>query len=127
MVERYGFELQWRGGRGHQVVPGERLGQGVRTVRHVHDVPQRRQLGPDLGDLAAPVHLLVAVGVAGHGEHHRRFDLGEPVDDAARAELGGAAGPDGAQAGGGEEGDERLGSVGQVADDPVATADAQPA
>ena len=45
----------------------------------------------------------VAVAVAVDGEQHRRLDLAEPVDHAARPELRRAARPDGAEGRGGEE------------------------
>src|SRR5919107_1482347 len=44
--------------------------------------------GADLRHLRAAAHGLAAVAVAGDGEQHRRPGLGEPVDDAAGAELG---------------------------------------
>ena len=54
---------------------------------------------------------LAAVHVAVDREQHLRLDLREAVDHAARAELGRDAGPDRAEAGGGQERDERLGDV----------------
>jgi hypothetical protein len=92
----------------------------------VDDVLERRDRGLDLCYLGTPVHRLLAVGVAGDGDEHLGLDLAEPVDDAHGAELRGAAGPHGAQARGGEEGDQGLGSVGQVADHPVADTDTEP-
>ena len=80
----------------------------------------------DRGDLRAAVDLAVAVGVAGDREQHLRLDLGDAREHAARAELRRAAGPDRAEARGGDERDERLGHVRQVADDAVAGADAEP-
>ena len=78
------------------------------AVRHVRRRARRvGQPGADLGHLVAAVDRLVAVDVAGDGEQHRRLDLAEPVDDAARPELRGAARPHRAEARGGEEGDER--------------------
>ena len=68
----------------------------------------------------------VAPAVAGDREQDLRLELTEPVEDAARPELGRARCPDRAEARGGEEGDERLGDVRQVRDDPVAAADAEP-
>ena len=74
---------------------------------------------------ALAVDPLPAVRVAVDGQQHLRLDLGEAVDHAARPELGRDAGPDRAQAGRGQEGDQRLGAVGQVGDDAVALLHAQ--
>ena len=68
---------------------------------------------------------LAAVRVAVDRDQHLRLDLGEAVDHAARPELGRHAGPDRAEARGGQKPDERLGDVGQVGDDPIALRDAQ--
>ena len=87
---------------------------------------EARQAPPDRLDLAQPAHIAVAEAVAADGQHHLRLDLGEAVDDAARAELRGAGGPDRPQAGRGDEGHERLGDVRQVGDDAVARADPEP-
>src|SRR6185503_2242137 len=92
----------------------------------VDDVLERRQPRPDGGDLPAAVDLLVAEAVAGDREEDLRLELAEPVEDAPRTELGGARRPDSAEAGGGEERDERLGDVRQICDDAVSPADAEP-
>ncbi len=97
-----------------------------RSVGHLDDVAQRRQRADDRGHVARPVDVRVAVPVSGDGEQHGGFELAEAVDDAALAELGRTRRPRGAEARRGEEGDERLGDVGQVADDAVAWADRQP-
>ena len=109
-----------------QLGPGRRVGQCVRAVGDVHDVLDGRQPGADLGDLLAAVDVLGAVAVAGDGQQHLRLDLPEPVDHAAGAELRGAARPDRAQAGGGQERHQGLGDVRQVGHHPVAPADAEP-
>ncbi len=64
-----------------------------------------------------------AVAVAVDGEQEARLDLREAVDDAARAEVGGAARPDRAEARARVEGDGGLEDVGEVRDDAVARAD----
>ena len=125
VVERHRHELE-RAGLGDQLGPGQRVGELVLAVRHVHDVLQRRQGGADRRDLVAAVDRAVAVAVAGDGEQDRRLELREAVDHAARAELGRAAGPDRAQARGRGERDDRLGDVRQVGDDAVARPDAEP-
>src|SRR5581483_2909081 len=80
----------------------------------------------DLGDLLVPLDELVAPAVAADGEQQLRLELAEAVDDAAHAELRRAGRPDRADAGGGQEGDERLGNVREVRDDAVAGLDADP-
>ena len=114
-------------GLGEQLVPAQRVGQrwfapyGTWTTWRT-----RRQARADLGDLLAAVDVLAAVAVARDGEQHGGLDLPEPVHHAARAELRGAARPDRAQAGGGEERHQRLRDVRQVRHHPVAPADAEP-
>ena len=120
-VGRLGDQL----GPGHRpVVPG-RLGVGGQ-VRHRHGRAQRRQLGPDRRHLGGAVDGAVAVAVAVHRQQHGGLDLAQPVDDAAGAELRRARRPDRAQAGRGQEGDDRLGDVGQVGGHAVAAAHPQP-
>ena len=89
-------------------------------------MPERGQRRANRRELVAPVDRAVAVAVAVDGEEHRRLELRQPIDDAAGAELGRAARPHGAEARGRREGDERLGDVRQVGDDPVARADPEP-
>ena len=84
-----------------------------------------RQAGADLGHLLAAVDRAVAVGVAADGEQDLGLDLAEARQHAARAELRRARRPRRPEAGGGQEGDQRLGDVGQVGHDAVAGADAQ--
>ena len=128
MGEGHGVELE-RAGLGEELVPAERAGQGIvgaARVGDVDDVRERRQPLPDRGDLLAAVDVLVAVAVAGDREQDLRLELAEPVEHAARPELGRAGRPDRAEAGGREERDERLRDVRQVGDDPVAAAHAEP-
>ena len=77
------------------------------------------------GHLGPPVEALAAVGVAVHRDQHLRGGLGEPVDHAVRAEVRRAGRPDGAQARAGQQADEGLRGVRQVARDAVAAADAE--
>ena len=72
-----------------------------------------------------PAELLAAVAVAAHREQHLRGDLREPVDHAVRAEIRRAGRPDGAQAGRGQQADDRLGDVRQERGHPVPLADAE--
>ena len=134
VVERQGLELgrgaaaRSRAGRPEQVVPQHGTvvagGLGFRLeVRHRHRRPQRRQGGADRGHLVLAADRLCAVAVAVDRQQHRGLDLAPPVDDAARAELGGARRPDRPQAGGGEEGDDRLGDVREIGRHPIAAAD----
>ena len=71
---------------------------------------------------ARAVDVLAAVAVAAGDEQDHRLDLPEAVDHAARPELDRAAGPHRAEPGGGQERDQRLRAVGQVAGHPVAGA-----
>ena len=82
--------------------------------------PQSREPPADLGQGVAPVVPGAAVAVAVDRDQHLGLDLGEAVDHAGDAELGGAARPDRPDARRGQQGDHRLGHVGQVGDDPVA-------
>ena len=115
---------------GEQLVPAHRVAQGGEVgvgieVGEDDGALQRRHLGLQAGDRLAPVEVLAAVAVAVDREEDLGLDLGEAVDHAGRAEVGRAARPDGADAGGGEEGDDRLGDVRHVGDDPVAALDPQ--
>lgn len=130
VVERHRRERQRLVGRRGQLGPAQRAVLRRRLRVEVGDadgVPQRRQGGPDRCDLGAPVHRLVAVAVAVHGDQHCRLDLLPPVGDAAGAELGRAGREDRAQAGGGQQEDVRLGNVGGVRRHPVTGGDAEPA
>ena len=84
-----------------------------------------RDLRLQPGDDLAAVEVLAAVAVAVDREQDLGLDLGEAVDDAAGAEVRRAARPDRADARRREEGDDRLGDVGQVGGDAVAGADAE--
>ena len=66
-------------------------------VGHDHDPLEARDLAGDLGHGVQAVEVLAAVAVAVDGEKDLRLDLGEAVDDAAGAEVRGAARPDGAK------------------------------
>lgn len=109
---------------GDQGVPLQRaLGGGGAQQRDVDDGAQRGQFGAQFRHDRGAVVLLAAVAVAVDGEQDDRLDLLETVEDAAGAEVGGAGGPHAADRGGGQQGDDRLRDVGQVAADPVAGAD----
>ena len=91
-----------------------RPGWGTRTVaRSVGSaLCQRGDLAPAVDDPAVPP---VAVG----GDEHHRLELGEACGRTLGRVVLPAGGPDRADAGAGEEGDQGRGAVGQVADDPV--------
>ena len=78
--------------------PRRSRGSGSTTV-----CSSESHLGRSLRDDVAAVEVLAAVAVAVDGEQHLRLDLREAVDDAARAEVGRAARPDGAERGACEE------------------------
>ena len=131
VVERDGVE-----GEGRRIGEERRPGHGVRgrrrgrpapARRYGHDDrgPQGRQRGPDLGDRRGPVDVPVAVAVAVDREQDGGLDLGEPVDDGPRAELGRARRPDGAEGRGREQADHGLRDVGQERGHAVAAPDAE--
>ena len=125
VVERNRVELE-RPCLCHELVPRDRVRELVSSIRDVDDAAQRRQTGAHLRDLHAAVDPRLAPAVAVDGEQHARLELAEAVEHAARPELGRAGRPDRAEAGCGQEGDERLGDVRQVRDHPVAGADPEP-
>ena len=93
------------------------------------EVAERDELAADLAvdarDGLRAVEVLAVVAVAVDGQEHLRLDLREAVDHAARAEVGRAARPDGADRGGGEERRDRLGDVRHVGRHAVALLDAE--
>ena len=119
VVERDLLELERRA-LGRQVVPADSVGDLRLSERHPDHVLDRRDPTPDRLDLRPPVDVAVAVAVAADRDQHARLDLGEPVDDAAGAELGRARGPDRAEARGRDEPDQRLGDVRHVRDNAIA-------
>ena len=131
MAERHLLELELRGRHRrviHELVPGpgperprDRQPGGSRHVDNLFQAGQQRD---DLRHLGTAVVVLAAVAVAVHAEQDLRRQLPEPVADPAPAEVGRAAGPDGADAGGGQHGDHRLRDVRHAGGDPVAGADA---
>ncbi len=125
LVERDGLEGEWRARVGEELVPADGVRHDVLAVGHVHDVPQGGEGSPDRGHFGAAVDRAVAVAVAADGEEHRRLELRQPVDDAARPELGCAARPDRTEARRRGECHERLRDVRQVRRDPVARPDAE--
>ena len=91
-------------------------------VAEPHD--RRADLLADRRDRRAAVEVLAAVAVAVDREQHLRLDLGEAVDDAARAELRRGRRPHRAERRRGQERRERLRDVRQVRRDAVAAPDA---
>ena len=98
-----------------------------RVGRRLIDKPAVAMLIRQPDGYRAPVLGLAAVRVAVDGEEDPGLDLGEAVDDAADAELGGAARPHGSQAGRGQERHQGLGDVWQVGHHPVSALHAQTA
>ena len=124
--DRVELERPWLG---EQVLPRERARKrvvGPARVRDVDDVLQRRQPRAYRGHLLATVDVPVPPAIAGDRHQDGRLELAQPVEDAARPELGGAGRPDRAEARRGQEGDERLGDVRHIGDDTVAGPDAEP-
>ena len=120
VVERHALELELLVGGRERLVPVAPAGV---EVAERHRVLERGHLALHALDQLAAVVVLAAVAVAVDGQQHLRLDLGEAVDDRARAEVRRAARPHRAEARGGEEGGDRLGDVRHVGDDAVAALD----
>ena len=109
-------------GVGKQLRPRDRplysVDIGLQVVQH-HGGGDGGQRSPNGRHFFDPVHVLFTKAVAVDHEQHLGLDLAEPVHHRAGTELRGAGGPDGPQAGGGQEGHHRLGHVGQVGRHPV--------
>ena len=108
-----------------QLRPRHRVRDRAGAVGHGDDVAHAREGRAQRRDLGAAIDGLVAVDVAGDGDQHRRLDLGEAVDHAARPELRRARGPHRAEARGGEVRDHRLGDVRGVGDHAVPASHAE--
>ena len=93
--------------------------------RHADDQRRPGQPGDDLAQLAAAAELLAAVAVAAGAEQNLRLQLPEPVQRPPPAVVGRAAGPDRADADGGQHRDDRLRDVRQVGRHPVPRPHAQ--
>ena len=104
---------------------GHRAAARGGEVGQQHHVLDAGQAVEDAPEHLGAVEVAPAVAVAVDREHDLGLDLREAVDHAARAELGRGAGPDRADRGGGEEGDERPGDVGHVGHDAVAALNAE--
>ncbi len=79
--------------------------------------------GDLLTNLAGSFPVIVpfaVVNVIVGGEQYPRRDLPEAVNNACNAEVGRTTGPNRAHSGGGQHGDDRLGTVGQIARNAVA-------
>src|SRR5438270_11519917 len=89
-----------------QMDPGKARGRlrSGREIRHEDGRLQGGDLTPDLRDRVPAIVRAAVVAIPVDGEEHPRLDLPEPVHDAPDAELGRAARPDRAEAGGREEG-----------------------
>ena len=135
VVERHLLEPE-TGGRDRRMVEGGRPAHRPRDRRlqpsrlqvgQVDDVLEAVQGVDDLAQLGGAREVGTRVPVAVRAEQDLRGQLAEPVDHPAPAEVRRAAGPDGADAGGGEHGDDRVRDVRQAGHHPVAGAHAQPA
>ncbi len=112
--------------RGRQLLPGDRPDRRglIREEVGQHDrMLHGGQLGADRREHLGAVEVLACVAVPVHRQQHLRLDLGEAVDHAARPELRGGARPDRSDAAHGQEGDQGLGDVRHVGDDPVPATD----
>lgn len=89
------------------------------------DAAHRRHRLAQLRHDVAPVVLLPGPPVAVHGDDHRRFDLAQAVQNAARTEVRRARRPHRTEARRGQQRDHRLRDVGQVRRDAVPGTDTQ--
>ena len=83
----------------------------VAQIRHDDDLLDTGNALRDFGDDPERVDLLRCVTITVGAEQHARLDLTKSIEDALHAEVGGARGPDRAQAGGGEHRDRRLWNI----------------
>ncbi len=115
VVERQLLERQLGALAQEPVLPA----RAVEVAERDH-VLERRDLVRDLAHHPAAIEVLSAVPVAVDRQQHRRLDLREPVDHAARPELGRGRGPGGADRRAREERGDGLGDVREVRGHPVA-------
>ena len=95
-------------------------GNSDRTVTVSTSEGSRRA---QVGQGCAAVVDATAEPVSVNADEDFRLELAEAIHDALRPEVGPAHTPHGAQSGGGEHRDHRLGDVGQVPDDAIARFD----
>ena len=104
------------------MVCGQRLAAEVRqrhgVVKAEETAADRLHLGPAV-DVARPVAISV------DDQQHLRIDLTEAIEHRLHSELRCTTGPDGAEACGRQEGDDRLRHVGQICGDAISGADTE--
>ncbi len=93
-----------------------------RDVGHQQHAPDGGQLGEDVGQLGDHRMRLAAIMIAVHRHQEFRLDLAEPVDHALDAEIRRARGKRGAEAGGGQHGDDGLRHIRHIGGNAVAGA-----
>ncbi len=126
VAERHRLRYQVSRTRGAR--PAEPSGCGVRGEAEPGKHDRRAQGGQQRGQLAdvpAPVECPPAVPVSVGRDEHHRLQLPQAVGRRRRRVVLAAAGPDGAEARRGQEGDDRLGRVRHVPRDPVPGTDSQ--
>jgi len=92
---------------------------GGQGAGHVDHAPYRGQLRKQRIDLLRTVVQLAVIAVAVGCQQQAGFDLPQAIQHHRGAHVRGTSGPDRTDAGAGEEGHDRLGSVGQTACDPI--------
>jgi hypothetical protein len=128
MIERDRLERERAGRPGDELRPRDLAVARHRAfveVREQYRALERRELPADRLDDRASVEVLAAVRIAVDRDQDLGRDLGEAIDQAACPELRGAARPDRAEAGTGQQRDDGLRHVRDHGHDPVAAADAK--
>ena len=133
-LEWHLLELESLGGHGwlvQQVVPEDRVRGRWRVIfaieiGQVYDVLDRLELHQELAHIRPAIESLARVLIAIDTEEHLRCELRETVEHAARTEVRPAARPDCTNAGGGQHGDDGLGSIRQVRGNAIARLETEP-
>ncbi|MNH99526.1 hypothetical protein D3C73_523010 [compost metagenome] len=96
--------------------------QGIAQQGDHHRLLYAVDLAHYAGDLGLNVDGLAPIAIAIHREQHPGAGLAEALHHAGLTKVGAGGGPDSAEAGGGQHGDDGLRDVGQVGGHHVATA-----
>ena len=128
VIERHLLEVDAVVGCCHHLLPGHGVPQTPHVACLVHpgNDDDMSDAGHGLQNLRHPgpaVEMAAAIGIAIGGDQHLRVDLAEAVEDAPGSEIRRGGRPHRTQTGRRQLGDNRLGQVGEICRDPIATAD----